>query len=304
MIEQLEAELARLGVDARARRRIVIEFRDHLRCEPGAQMGDPHALAQEFADDLGTHRTRLYTVLGFLGLAFAGLVYAAALLFIGASAATSAPGVPGPGTTNSIVAVAMGVLLVLAPQVAFVSGILAILRVVRHRDLRSVPAAELRLVLRRSVVAVGMGMVTMAALAVLAVLPADGGLLQGGNDAHVAAQPALILALSLAALALLACALTLLLRTFPLRTSQPGDGGWLGDDIAGLLPFSRGLGAWQFAFATAAIAGAAVWIAGVLASDPIDGALRGVAEACACLAGFVVFRGMLGLRPPVSTQET
>jgi hypothetical protein len=46
----------------------------------------------------------------------------------------------------------------------------------------------------------------------------------------------------------------------------------------------------------ALLVGVGVWVAGIAAADPLDGLLRGVLEALACLGGFAVLGRFLGLR--------
>ena len=52
---------------------------------------------------------------------------------------------------------------------------------------------------------------------------------------------------------------------------------------------------WRFAFAVAFALGAVIAIAGAGADDPYDGALRGLVEAIAVLAGFGLLGPYLGL---------
>ena len=53
---------------------------------------------------------------------------------------------------------------------------------------------------------------------------------------------------------------------------------------------------WRLAAAVALAVGAAVWLAGIVQGDPIDGLVRGIFEAAACLAGFAALGRYLGLR--------
>ena len=54
----LEAQPARAGIRGARRRPIVAEFAGHLSCDPRAELGDPAALATQFADELGTSFVR------------------------------------------------------------------------------------------------------------------------------------------------------------------------------------------------------------------------------------------------------
>ncbi|MBV8302171.1 MAG: hypothetical protein JOY68_09650 [Candidatus Dormibacteraeota bacterium] len=296
MIDDLDRRLAAAGIPAGRRRRIVAEFRDHQLCDPEAALGDPGDLARRFADELGTHEARSGAVLGFSVLAFSGLVYAAALAPVVTVIRPGSGGVASHLDVASWASAALAVVLVLAPQVSFVAGILAILRVVRHRDRAAIPAAETRLVIRRGSVAAAAGMLTMAALAASMLLPGGLSPLRSGASPGDTGH-ALIAAgasLGVAALALVLVRLRVALR---IQGALAGGSGWLGDDLAGIVPLAGRLEGWQFAFLTATGAGLLVWVAGLLASDGVDGAMRGGAEAAACLVGYAVLGGYLGLRP-------
>lgn len=296
MIEELDAELDRAGIDALRRRRIVAEFRDHLSCDPDAALGDPRQLATEFADELGTHRARSSAVLAFIVLAIAAALYAIVVAPVLAGSGFLSTFVPygSPGPATAVSELVIGVALVLAPQVAFVAGVLALLRVLRHRDRTRVSAAETRLILWRSAVAVTAGLVTMAALFAAVVLSMLSG--PGPADSMGAASVTVAVAAGVTAF-MLAAILIRVVRAFRIRGSAPGVAEWLGDDLAALLPAAASLRPWQIAAATATAVGVAVFLAGVVALDGIDGALRGVAEAGACVLGYIVLGKVLGLRP-------
>jgi hypothetical protein len=306
VIEELDTELDRAGIDSRHRRRIVAEFRDHLSCDPAAPLGDPRQLANEFADALGTHRARSSAVLGFIALAVAGAVYAIAIVpaLAGNSGFLSARmpyGTLAPSTAMSVPELLIGIVLVIAPQVAFVAGALALLRVVRHRDRARVPAAETRLVLRRCAFAVTAGAATMAALLAAALLALHRGSASAPGATGTIPLTAVAAVAGLTAI-VLAAFMFRVARTFRIHGSTPGAAGWLGDDLAALLPAAGSLRSWQIAGATATAAGAAVFLAGVVAADGFDGALRGVAEAGACILGYVLLGDVLGLRPTDVTR--
>jgi hypothetical protein len=78
-----------------------------------------------------------------------------------------------------------------------------------------------------------------------------------------------------------------------LRPRVEGDAGDVFDDLR--LSGYRD-NPWRFARRVAFGAGLAVWIAGIVQGDPIDGAIQGFAESLACLAGFAAFGRFLGLR--------
>ena len=151
----LPAALASVGIRGRLARRIELELDDHLRCDPAANLGAPREIAERFAAELRVSLTRRSTYAGFAALAFA----AVAILV---SARGGGPSIPGArGWVESLGG--LGVLL--AGQVAFVAGVLALWRALRH----PVAPAELRLVQRRTSVALAAGGVALGAHAAQAV---------------------------------------------------------------------------------------------------------------------------------------
>jgi hypothetical protein len=310
LIDALDAELREVGIGNRRRRRIVAEFRDHLRCDPAADLGDPNSIAHQFANELGTQQTRAAATRGFLVLALAGAVYAAAFPHIGAAGELAhlgmtptganalgstvlghigtSGGLAPLGTTargaDPLGSILLGILVV-APQVAFVAGTLALMRAVRHRHVRAIPAAESRLVLRRIMVGVLAGLITMVALALAPTLPGSPNGTTGGVTPAAA----------IAALALMAV-LGSMIPAIRTRSSEPGGVGGIADDWGRFLPSSLSSHPWRFAITTSVVVGIIVAAAGVASSDPYDGMLRGLAEAAVCLVGFGLLGGILGLR--------
>jgi hypothetical protein len=276
-LSELDRELASAGVDRRRRRRILAEADDHLRCDGEAmtRFGWARQLANMFAAELGTSASREAAVATFLALAVAGGVFAVS--FIGLTFAGGSAAEPPLAAFASLLAIT-------APQVALVSGGLAFLRVLRRRKESVLSSAERVIVNRRTSVALVAGMSTMAALAVLAVVY-SGSL----------ARWWVIFTLTATAVSssLLILAAFPILRAIRLRPDIPGPAGDVFDDIG----FARFRAEpWGFALRVAAIVGLVVWIAGIAGSDPIDGLLRGVFEALACLAGFGLLGRYLGLR--------
>ena len=154
-MNDLAAELARVGIRGRLARRIELELADHIGCDPAANLGTPREIAERFAAELRVSRTRRSTFAGFAALALA----AVAILV---SARGGGPSIPGArGWVESFGG--LGVLF--AGQVAFVAGVLALWRAVRHPQ----TPAELRLVQRRTSVALAAGGVALVAHAVQAV---------------------------------------------------------------------------------------------------------------------------------------
>ena len=274
-LDDLSRELGKVGIRGRLRRRILAESEDHLRADADAlgRFGAPAELANTFASELGARTSRRAAVGAFVALGFAGAVFA--FSFLGAALA----GQPAPDAWPLLAQLALPVLIV-APQVSFVAGSLALVRVLRRRE-RVLPSEELSVINRRTGVALLFGLVTMAALAVIALELRD----------DVAGW---WVALTLAGTAL--AAPLLVLASLPaagaarLHPAVEGSAGDLFDDL--------GFRAdpWRFARRVAIGLGLVVFLVAAVQGDPFDGALNGAAEALACLAGFAVFGRYLGLR--------
>jgi hypothetical protein len=201
-LEHLADELTSIGVTGRERRRIVVELRDHIVCEPGCEdrLGDPRQLAANFADELATDRARRSAFSVFLALALAAVALLVSQLSLG-----HAGGYPGYNRGLSLalfLPAALGMFI--APQVALVAGTLAALRAARRRRARILPAAEIALIRRRAWVGLGAGAATVAGLELYVVnfssvlpgwwLALIGGLSGMAGVALVAASRRLVLA--------------------------------------------------------------------------------------------------------------
>jgi len=274
---RLERELGSVGIRGRLRDRILAEVDDHLRSDPeaGSRFGPPSELANAFAADVGTSASRRATVGAFAALAAAGVVYA--ISFVGFAT------VGGPLPDRPLASVAF-LVIVLAPQVAFVSGALALLRAWRRRGDRVLGSDERQVLARRTNLALGAGLATTVALVVYGV---------EGRSSVAGWLVGFTIVGSGAACALLLAAVVPAVRAARLRPRVAGLPGDVFDDLG--LPRYRSR-PWRFAVVVAAVAGLAVWIAGVAGADPIDGALRGVFEALACLGGFALLGRYLHLR--------
>jgi hypothetical protein len=275
-LQELRRELGVVGIRGRLRRRVLAEAEDHLRSDPEAldRFGGADEVANAFAAELGARATRRAAVGAFAALAVAGAVYAVA--FVGASFAS----VPPPDTFPVLATIAFAT-IVFAPQVAFVAGALALVRTLRRRA-PVLPSAELRVINRRTGVALASALVTMGALALFAFeLRGEiaGWWLTFTFVGATAASGLLLLAAVPATGAAL------------LRPQVAGAAGDVFDDL-GLTATDP----WRFARRVALAVGLLVWVAGAVQGDPLDGALRGMAEALACLGGFAVFGRFLGLR--------
>ena len=143
------------------------------------------------------------------------------------------------------------------------------------------------MLVRRAWVALLAGAVTMAGLAITAI----------GLDGHIAGWwTTLALTLATAGGVALALALPALRDARRLQPQLAGGAGDLTDDLGGLVPAGVDMAGWGFAAAFAAAIALTITIAGVAADDPFDGALRGLADATACLAVYAALGRFLGLR--------
>jgi hypothetical protein len=277
-LAELGRELSAVGIRGRLRRRILVESEDHLRADDGAleRFGTPAEVANAFAAELGARASRRAAVGAFLALGVAGAVYA--FSFLGAAFA----GQPPPDTWSALAQLAFAVGIV-APQVAFVAGSLALVRVLRRRE-PVLPSAELTVLNRRTGVALVFGIVTMLALGAFAF--------ELRND--IAGW---CVALTLAGVAIAAPLLVLAalpaLGAARLRPQVAGDPGDVFDDLG--LPGNRD-DPWRFARRVAIGLGLVVFLVAAVQGDPFDGAIQGAAETLACLAGFAAFGRYLGLR--------
>ena len=65
-LDDLRRELAQVGMRPRRADRIVTEFEDHLASNPDAPLGEPEAIARQFANELGTGLARRASFRAFL----------------------------------------------------------------------------------------------------------------------------------------------------------------------------------------------------------------------------------------------
>ncbi|MDQ6835638.1 MAG: hypothetical protein M3016_05560 [Actinomycetota bacterium] len=279
----LSRELTAVGIPSRRRERILAEFADHLACDPQAELGEPQALARQFADELGTAYARRAVGQSFAALALAGLLFGVAFAIGPGPAFGPIPAaVLWPGRVANLLAL-------LAPQFAFVAGVLAGLRALRRRRARVIVAAEAGVLLRRTATALAAAIVSMASLGVMAI----------ELRSYVAGSWVTLAEVgSVVGLLALAAALPSLLAARRLRPLTPGPAGDLSDDFGRLMPpFLRGH-PWRFALIVAAGVFIAITAAGAVASDGYDGAIRGLGDALLCLLGFATLGRYLGLWTP------
>lgn len=248
-VDELSRELGAVGIRGGLRRRILAEADDHLRSGgETTRFGAPREIAERFAAELAPSVSRRGAYTAFAALAAAGGVYAAAFLSIGTPS--------GLGMLPAAVAI-------VAPQVAFVCGSLALLRAVRR-------PGDAGVVGRRAAVAILSGLAAVA------------------SAAYLAEATAISAAAGAAGLLLLAAAPRTLAAA---RLRAPGAVvGDLRDDLG------LGIEPWRLARLVAAGCGLVVLLAGIAASDPYDGLVRAVAESLACLGGFWALGRVIGLR--------
>ena len=159
-LADLRRELARNGIRGGLARRIEHELADHLACDPHASLGAPAEIAERFAVELRVVRTRRAAIATFGALALSG-----SLLCLSVLAIAPAGGTHG-GAPRSLVAPFSGLGMIAFGQIAFVAGLLALVRGLRPRGV-----ADLGLAQRRAVVALfagGLASVCLAANALAA----------------------------------------------------------------------------------------------------------------------------------------
>lgn len=282
-VSELGRQLNAVGISGRLRRRILDEIGDHLACEPEAELGDPAQLARQFADEVGTARALKAAITGFAALVVAGALFAVALALSG-SGAFGAPPANAPLIGRVATAVAL-----LAPQVAFVAGVLAVLRWVRRRSSQVLPAAEATVVVRRAGVAVLAGIASMVSLGTIAIVYRH----------HVSSSwmTFTVVAAAVATVGLMA-ALWPVAAAARLRPVAGGRAGDVFDDLGGLVPARLRGHPWRLAVIVAVAVAALITLVAVPASDEFDGAVRGIADALVCLIGFATLGRYLGLWSP------
>jgi hypothetical protein len=279
---QLGRELSAAGISGRARRRILDEFADHLACDPSAQLGEPAALARQFADEVGSARARRAAVVSFGALALAGSLFGLALVTSDSVFGATPKGGPVIGEIATAAAI-------LFSQVSFVAGTLAALRWVQRRGSGVLPAAEAKVIVRRAAVGVICGIVTMVGLGTVAI-------------AYHRFQPSAwatfaIVAASVGTAALLV-SLPALWEAARLRPVAEGGAGDIFDDLGGVVPHPLAGRPWLLAVVVSAAVAVVITLVAVPAQDAIDGAMRGLADAVLCMLGFATLGRYLGLWRP------
>jgi hypothetical protein len=298
MIEEYLRLLARhldeRGVRGRDARRFLMETREHLVDAAAAggdaaavdTFGEPGELAASVAAEVATRRTTGATYLSFATLAVAGSAYTALYLALALGLGTSvdvfAGSVPGLGQ----VTIAATLLL---PQVAFVCGVLALARALRHRGEAVVATQELGVQRRRIAAALISGAGTFAALAVFAI-DFRGPLPGWWVAAALAASAALTVLLVLSGVAVRRSTHAV---AFDSGHSPEGVVADL-EDLFGRIQVVRGVRVpndpRRLALTVAVLAAFAVALPGAVAGDPFDGIFRASLEGVAVLACYRMLR--------------
>ena len=273
-LDQLNEELARVGIRGRQRARILAEAADHIAEGDAEEFGDPKELAQLFADELATQATRRSAYVSFAALGLAGAGFAVGwriLILNGTADITSAAFLP--------LGLVAAFCLIACPQISFAAGLLSLLRARRLRKLRAAPAAELALLARRTNTALAFGAASLLAFAVYAV------------DYHAAFSRWQVLAAGVGGVLLtlpLAAAAIACRRAVSVRSGVPGEAGDMFDDLPLPLPHRP----WLVCFAlTGALA---VVFLGAAGAD--EGPRNAVAESLLVIGSFAALGRRLGLR--------
>jgi hypothetical protein len=282
---RMSLELQGRGVGRRERVRILMEFEDHIACDPGCQerLGDPCELAGCFADELATARARRSAFAAVAALAVVAAAMTVSQVAIGRAGGYS-------GFTHGLslalfVPAAVGMLV--APQIALVAGILAVARAVRRRRVPRLPAAEIELIERRARVAVLAGLTTVTSLALWLLdlvgrLPGWYLLAVGGSA--IAAGLALV------------AALRDVLSAARVLSSADGPAGDVYDDVP-YLGWSWLRRRWWRLGVLGSLAVAALTTVAQQNAEhsAAEGVQRGIAEGVAAIVGYVILGRALGL---------
>jgi len=283
----LDRELTAAHIPARRRRRIVAEFTDHLSQDPGANLGQPAAIARQFADELGTRLARESAYRAFAVLALAGIFMA--VMFLTGGRLRGWAGYGSYASTDVAgwwVPVMLACLL--AGQVALACGGLAILRAWRLRRIPVITAADARVLNRRTALALVCGAITCL---VVPLTNLSDRILASGSWWHygsVIGAP-IIIVLQLAVL-------PSVLSAARVRPAREGPAGDLTADLGPTLSARFRATPMRMAVALSLLILVAATALGIRTDDTYDGILRGLFDGGACMAGFIVLGRYLGLR--------
>ena len=221
----------------------------------------------------------------FAALAIAGLAFGAA--FVASPAAAFGPAPAGASLLGRLARI----VAILAPQVAFVAGLLAALRALRRRRARVIPGLEATMIVRRAAVGTVFGLATMVSLGVIA--------LEFHRQVPSAWYTLALFASAIGTLSLLT-ALPALRAAARLRPAASGPAGDIFDDVGPWVPAALEGHPWRLAVTVASVVALTVALAGAAASDGYDGIARGLADGSVSLLGFATLGRYLGLWVPAS----
>ncbi len=284
-LNELDAQLARAGIRGTRRKRIGTEFADHLSCDPNAELGDPAALATQFADELGTSYARTAAFHAFVALSLVGIlvvVRAVALLPIASG---------GFGTADTVSLLISAV----AGQVALVAGGLGLLRAFQLRGRGTIPREEASVLARRAGAGLAAGVVTILAFPLSQAYRAHPVAVTIGSRPTSLWWPLA----SAAGVVMLAAAAPAVVRAARLRPQTSGPAGDVLADLGPLQPLAAritGRSVNRLAFFIAAVLATVTALAGAVAHDPYDGILRGLLESGVFLGGYAVLGRYLAIR--------
>jgi HAAS len=301
-LDELGRELRAAGVTGDRARRLLAEARDHLlelaavdgEAEAVRRFGPAGEVASDAAAELATALGRRAAYGSFAALALAGAGYLSSLLLV-----QHAGGWPDIADGEiAVVGVATAIALVLLPQVAFVAGSLALLRILRSRHEPLLREPELGLVRRRAATGLAAGALTAASWALWAV--------EFRNAAPLAEHEWVAFAIagvSAAVVLALGAASVAISRAGRPRAATGGRTADVFDDFEPVFawrPVARldlPAHGWRFAvLAAAGVAATATILGWIAEGDPGGGLVRGVFEGAALLACFALLGRPLGLR--------
>jgi hypothetical protein len=280
-LDELARELGSVGIRGAQRRRILAEVEDHLHesGEPG-RFGDPALIAARFADELATSGARRVAWGSVVALAPAGIAYAILL-----SLPAPWPDITaGRSVPISLVAAAT---MLLAPQVSFAAGLLAVAGAWRVRSQVAAPAGAITLLRRRAGVALAAGATTLVAVMVT---------MYEFSAWMSTWRIALTFSIAGVSFVPIAAGALALRRTAALRPQTAGDAGDVFDDLGPVLdrlPLELRGRPWRFCLLFAA----AVAVLALLGGGLNEGPRNAVVEFVAVCAGFAALGRYLGLRP-------
>jgi hypothetical protein len=308
-LDEFDSELTRAGIPGRRRVRIVAEFADHLHEDPQAELGTPHELAREFADQMGTRLARVtaYRAFGVLALAAAVLVV---MFFEGGRTWGGWVGYGTHPVSGYMPSWWVPLLVVwfFTAQVALAAGSLALLRAWRLRHQTVISAADAAILNRRAVLGLAAGAVTML------VLPATDLMLSrplayhlpGGYIERAADQWHSLFAVTGASWwgyvaiiggpLLIVAMVSMLPSVLASARMCPSQAGAAGDLTLDLGVQETAVTSRRIALALSAAILVVMLAIGIGSSNPLAGFARGVLDAAACMIGFAVLGTYLGLR--------